>query len=459
MRLDSLAERWQKTLQGRRILRAARLHPTPIIDLVSILAIAGLIGALIATGEAAYTKYQSNQAVAAAEQMVASFEDRLGQLQADDAPAYQIRFAQTRLDAANTLLKRIRADERAYLDAYGEGATQAALINYIKGKLITSDFLSAAENAFNNAVGLSNAYSAKPGEIQQNYENAVTRLLGNDTTLQGDALDRYIAVAEYQNLVRLLQAKGYNPNDPAFVNTVRRFAQDYYMGDGETPPPAQVRTIMDQLIAETYGLPMPDDVEGESTDWMTVELPDTLVEQTEVIFPDTDSDLIPTPYTQPTVAETPTESVEVELGEIPDLSASYHAFYQRCLDQYNECIDRRCAMMGNVSSCSWYCPEFSAEAPGLIYDSRWWWMDPSYHSCAEAAGDRYLAALQVDVEAFLAGTIDVTDYMISGETILETLRSEIAACRATACQNSCTANGQVGVYTGTPNIDDRCDCQ
>ena len=86
-------------------------------------------------------------------------------------------------------------------------------------------------------------------------------------------------------------------------------------------------------------------------------------------------------------------------------------------------------------------------------------MDPSYHSCAEAAGDRYLAAIQADVEAFLAGSIDVTDYMISGEIALETLRSEIAACRATACQNSWAANGQVGVYTGTPNIDDRCDCQ
>jgi len=433
------------------------------IGIAGVLAIAGLIGALIAVSEATYTKVQSDRAVAAAEQMVASFEAQLNQLQNGKAPAYQIRFAEARLQAAQNLLKRIRADERAYLDAYGEGATRAALINYIKGKLITSDFLSAAENAFNNSVGLSSAYSAKPSEIQQNYENAVTRLLGNDTTLQGDALDRYIAVAEYQNLVRLLQAKGYDPSDPAFVNTVRRFAQDHYLEDGETPLPTEIRTIMDQLIAETYGLPMPVELEDEGTDWMTVELPDTLVEQTDLIFPDTGSDLIPTPFTAatvpPTVAPAPTESGEVDLGDIPDLSDSYHIFHQRCLDQYSECIDRRCAIMGNASGCSWYCPEFSAEAPGLIYDSRWWWMDPSYHSCAEAAGDRYLAAIQADVEAFLAGSIDVTDYMISGEIALETLRSEIAACRATACQNSCAANGQVGVYTGTPNIDDRCDCQ
>src|SRR4030042_5486740 len=236
-------------------------------DLASILALAGLVSALLTTAYLAAEKISSDQAVAAMQEMRDQFADQVDRMTDPQHPdyksqsGYKVRIAQRQLEAADNRLNRVKNDESALLDKIGQAGTKDALINLTKGQLLTSDVAGAGDLAFSTTKTVSDAYSDTESEYQRRLREKIEELrrrnlagpLQDQGSLTRDDMDFLVAAAELNHIVKQMEREGYNQNDPAFINPLNRYLENFYLQKDEAGLPPNIRRWLETIRAVRFG--------------------------------------------------------------------------------------------------------------------------------------------------------------------------------------------------------------
>jgi hypothetical protein len=234
-----------------------------LYDLGSILAIVGLISALLTVSGLAYEKHQSDQAIAACYQYRDAIASNVEALRSAGEPGFKIRFAEGQLQAAEAMCARVREGEAVLLDQAGIEATKDALIGLAKGEVFGAldegfynDLMSAVDLAFDTTLKVSDAYSNAESGHQtavRDQMEAIRRRLGEDgRALGGDDLAFYIAATEVRYITERLRDQGVREDDDAYINIVRQYVRDAYLQPGEIPLPSRIAYWFDQIIQIRY---------------------------------------------------------------------------------------------------------------------------------------------------------------------------------------------------------------
>lgn len=236
-------------------------------EVASILAFVALVSALLTTAYLATEKVSSDQAVAAMQKMRDQFADQVQRMtnsQHPDyewQPGYKVRIAQKQLESADKLFKRVKNDEKVLLDKIGQAATKDALINLIKGQIFTSDVTGAGNLAFDTTLKISDAYAKSESEYQKRLRQKIQDLkkknqagpLQDQDGLTRDDMDFLIAAAELDHIIKQMEREGYDRNDPAFVNQLNRYIEDFYLEKDETILPPNIRRWLETIRVVRFG--------------------------------------------------------------------------------------------------------------------------------------------------------------------------------------------------------------
>lgn len=231
------------------------------MSLVNVLVTVGLISAFLITGGLGYDKLMSDRGTDALQQARDSLADRLSTMEDEGQPGYKIRHVQATLSAMDKMLRRAKSDEKILLDKKGRAATKEALINLVKGAAL-NDILSLGDLALDTMFKLSDAHAGTRSAHQKRLSDKIAALRsrlegagsGSARPLQGDDLDFFIAAAELQHITKVVKEEhGIAESDPAFVNVLKRYLDDYYIREGERPLPADIRTWVDTIVEAQHG--------------------------------------------------------------------------------------------------------------------------------------------------------------------------------------------------------------